>query len=71
MAMNTDPNIPDPDRFYEILLAAHAGLTEDESLELDSRLILLLSNQIGDLDVLAACIAAARERVLRARVPEE
>jgi hypothetical protein len=65
--MKTEPNIADPDRFYEILLAAHAGLSDDESLELDSRLILLLANQIGDLDVLSTCISAARERVLRAR----
>jgi hypothetical protein len=67
--MKTEPNIPDPDRFYEMLLEAHAGMSEDQSLELDSRLILLLANQIGDLDVLSECITAARDRVLRARAP--
>jgi hypothetical protein len=40
-------------------------------LAFNARLVLLLANHIGDLDVLSACIAAARERVLRARVPEE
>ena len=65
--MQIEANIPDPDGFYEMLLNAHSGLTEEESVELDSRLILLLANQIGDLEVLSACIAAARSNVLRAR----
>jgi hypothetical protein len=67
--MKTEPNIPDPDRFYQMLLEAHAGMSDEQSLELDTRLILLLANQIGDLDVLSACIMAARDRVLHARAP--
>ncbi|MEO6362352.1 MAG: DUF2783 domain-containing protein [Caldimonas sp.] len=58
--MKTDPNIPDPDGFYEAWLDAHAGLTDAESAELDARFALLLANQIGDQRVLLACIAAAR-----------
>ncbi len=65
--METESNIADPDGFYEMLLNAHAGLNEEESIELDSRLILLLANQIGDLEVLSACIKAARDNVLRSR----
>jgi len=65
--MQTEPNIEDPDAFYERLLDAHAGLSEAESVELDARLILLLANQIGDLAVLSQCIAAARSTVLRSR----
>ena len=65
--MRIEPNIEDPDAFYERLLEAHADLSEEESIELDSRLILLLANQIGDMAVLSACIEAARANVLKSR----
>lgn len=58
--MKTEPNIPDPDGFYEAWLDAHAGLSDSESAELDARLVLLLANQIGDQQLLLACIEAAR-----------
>lgn len=59
--MRSDLNIPDPDRFYEALIAAHEGLTDEQSNLLNARLVLLLANQIGDMAALLACIAAARE----------
>ena len=59
--MNTTPNIPDPDGFYQALIAAHEGLTEQQSAELNARLVFLLANQIGEQAVLLACIEAARE----------
>ncbi len=58
--MRTDPNIPDPDGFNEAWLRAHEGLADDASGELDTRLVLLLANQIGDQQVLLDCIAEAR-----------
>lgn len=59
--MKTHPNIPDPDGFYEAWLDAHGGLSDAESAELDSRLVMLLANQVGDQHVLLACIRAALE----------
>jgi len=62
--MNTltnEPNLDAPDDFYEALIETHAGLSEDESHALNARLILLLANHIGDLGVLKAALAAARE----------
>ncbi len=59
--MKTEPNIADPDGFYEAWIAAHEGLSDAESADLDARLVLLLANQIGDMKVLLACIAAACE----------
>lgn len=41
-ALITDPNLPSPDDFYEILLAAHDGLSDDASEEFNARLILIL-----------------------------
>jgi hypothetical protein len=60
MALNTQPNIERPDDFYQALIEAHAGLTEEQSAALNARLILLLANQVGDLETLKAAIAAAK-----------
>ncbi|WP_422084483.1 DUF2783 domain-containing protein [Variovorax sp.] len=59
--MNTAPRIPDPDGFYAALLAAHEGLSEAQSADLNARLVLLLANQCADQAVLLACIDAAAE----------
>jgi hypothetical protein len=59
--MKTDLHLQDADGFYEQLLDAHEGLTEEQSRLVNARLILLLANQVGDAGVLAACVAAARE----------
>jgi hypothetical protein len=58
--MRTDANIPDADGFYEALLAAHEGLGDDASNDLNARLVLLLANQIGDQKALLDCIAEAK-----------
>jgi len=58
--MRSDPNIADPDGFYEAWIAAHEGLSDAESADLDARLVLLLANQVGDTAVLLDCITAAR-----------
>ena len=60
MALNTQPNIAQPDDFYQALIEAHAGLAEQQSAALNARLILLLANQVGDLATLKDAIAAAK-----------
>jgi len=59
--MKTNLYLQDADAFYEQLLDAHEGLSEDQSRLLDARLILLLANQVGDAKVLRDCIEAARQ----------
>ncbi|UWR23031.1 DUF2783 domain-containing protein [Sulfitobacter sp. S190] len=61
--LNLDPNIPDPDGFYQRLIEAHDGLDHDQSVALNARLILILANHIGDSTVLEAALAAARGTV--------
>ena len=61
--LNTDPNIAAPDDFYERLIATHRGLNDQQSALVNAKLILLLANHIGDADVLAQAMAAAREGV--------
>jgi hypothetical protein len=60
MALNTQPNIAQPDDFYQVLIEAHAGLSETQSAALNARLILLLANQVGDLETLNEAISAAK-----------
>ena len=59
--MNTAPNFQDADGFYERLLDAHQGLSREQSELLNARLILLLANQVGNAQVLADCVTAARD----------
>lgn len=71
MPLNTQPNFTEPgnrsrwaytpgDAFYDTLIAAHQGLTDEQSELLNARLILLLANHVGDLSVLREAIALAR-----------
>ena len=59
--LNTESNMTAPDDFYESLIALHRDLTENESALVNAKLILLLANHIGDPEVIAAAMAAARE----------
>jgi hypothetical protein len=69
--LNTEPNFHEPgqryvrefspgDDFYEMLIAAHDGLTDEQSSLLNAKLILLLANHIGDLSVLREALSHAR-----------
>jgi anthranilate phosphoribosyltransferase len=61
--LTRDTNVPDPDAHYATILDAHAGLTHDESVALNARLVLLLANHVGDPLVLREAIAAARRSI--------
>ena len=73
-ALATQPNLHIPgqrhrhayapgDEFYDALIAAHRGLSDEQSELLQARLLLLLANHIGDLNVLREAIALARKGV--------
>lgn len=61
MSLTHNPNIEDPDGFYQELLAAHDGLTDDQSHALNARLVLILCNQIGDRATIREALALARK----------
>ena len=48
------------DDFYSALIDMHRDLDEEQSAMVNAKLILLLSNHIGDLDVLEAAMDIAR-----------
>ena len=71
MKLNTEPNFYEAgqrvskpyrvgDDFYEALIAMHDGLDDEQSNQLNARLILLLANHIGDLAVLKEAMRAAK-----------
>jgi hypothetical protein len=49
------------DDVYAALIEAHTDLTEDQSRRLDLRMILLLTNHIGDDAVILEALRRARE----------
>ena len=59
MNLITEPHLSAPDDFYEALIDAHRDLTLEQSQALNARLVLLLANHIGALDVLKQALAAA------------
>lgn len=61
--LRTESAFANPDEFYDALIAAHRDLSEAQSAEVNAKLILLLANHIGDLDVIREALAAAREGV--------
>lgn len=61
MKLDTSPRLTDPDALFALLVEAHRGLDDAASRRLDARLVLLLANHIGDMDVLRQAIALARE----------
>jgi hypothetical protein len=60
MALSTRSNFSRPDDAFRAIVEAHRGLSDAESAELDSALVLVLANHIGDLAVLREAIALAR-----------
>ena len=74
--LNTHPNLHTPgqrtrhaytpgDDFYEALIAGHRGLSDEQSELMQARLVLLLANHIGDLNVLREAITLARKGVVQ------
>ena len=58
--LNTQPTALSYDDMYEALIAAHQGLSTEQSHAMNARLVLLLSNHIGDLAVLKDAFRLAR-----------
>jgi hypothetical protein len=61
MPLNIELAIAKADDFYEALIDTHRDLTPEQSQVVNAKLILLLSNHIGDLDVLREALRRARD----------
>lgn len=52
---------PNGDRFYNAIMSAHDGLSPDQSHALNARLVLIMGNQIGDIEVLEDLLVTVRQ----------
>ncbi|MDT3687258.1 MAG: DUF2783 domain-containing protein [Pseudorhodoplanes sp.] len=59
-ALLTESRFKDPDAAYVALVEARRGLSDAEAAALDTRLVLILANHIGDMVVLNEAIALAK-----------
>ena len=59
MTLTLSKNIDDQDAAYAALIGAHQGLSELQSIALNARLLLILCNQIGDMDIIKQAIQLA------------
>jgi len=58
----TQTNIKNPDDIYQKLIDLHKGLTPEQSQKVNAKLILLLTNHIGDINVIQQAIALAKPK---------
>ena len=59
MTLKLSKNIDEQDAAYAALIGAHQGLSEAQSIALNARLLLILCNQIGDMDIIKQAIQLA------------
>lgn len=58
--LRTELQIARADDFYQDLIDLHAGLSDAESQKLNAKLVLILANHIGDMNVLEEAIECAK-----------
>ena len=68
MELLTQPNLDAPDDFYEALIETHRDLSPEQSHALNARLVLLLANHIGRLEILKEALQAARSTGRRSNI---
>lgn len=60
MTLKLQPNIPDPDGFYQELIGMQRDLDEEQATLFQARLLLVLANHVGDRAVLTQAMQVAR-----------
>jgi hypothetical protein len=64
MPLSTGSNFARPDDAFRAIVEAHSGLTDEQSADFDTALVLILANHIGDIDVLREAIGLAKRRMI-------
>ncbi len=65
MPLLRHPNIVDPDGFYEELVQSQRDLDDEEAALMNSKLVLILANHVGDRELLSEAIELARPNASR------
>ncbi len=58
--LNIELNLTHFDDFYEALIDAHRDLTLEQSHQMNAKLVLLLANHIGDIEVVRDAMQRAK-----------
>lgn len=58
--LNLQANLDDPDTFYAELIALQNDLDDEAAASLYSKLVLILANHIGDMEILREAFAIAK-----------
>ncbi len=69
MTLVLTPNFDDGDGFYEQLITAHDGLSDEQSSALNARLIFILANHIGSNAILEEALQVAVQSAQPAQSP--
>jgi hypothetical protein len=67
MQLSTSSNFANPDDAFRLVVEAHRGLDDEASAALDTALVLILANHVGDLDVLREAVALAKRDLANQR----
>ncbi len=59
--LDKESRFAEPDLAYRALIEAHRGLSGEASARLNTRLVLILANHIGDMDILSKAIRLAKQ----------
>ncbi len=61
MTLKLEPNIQDPDGFYQELIGMQRDLDDEQAAHFNARLLLVLANHVGDRAVLSEAMRVARD----------
>jgi hypothetical protein len=64
MALIKEPNITQADQFYAELIDAQRDMTEPQADMMLAKLVLILSNHIGDRSILTEALHIARNNTI-------
>ena len=63
MSLILEPNVSDPDDMYQYIIEMHRNLSDEQSAQVNAKMILLLANHIGDSRVILEAASIAREGI--------
>ena len=61
MSLLLEPNVDNADDMYQAIIDMHQDLSDEQSARVNAKMILLLVNHIGDVEVVREAAVVARK----------
>lgn len=61
MSLILEPNVNNADDMYQVIIDMHQDLSDEDSARVNAKMILLLANHIGDIEVVQEAAGIARQ----------